>query len=373
MNFIRNYLAKRYLKQTGDSKFVAIGGTLGKSLTSKLINELVSSKFQIISTSGRQDSQTEILDAAWKGRKPNQKVLIELRPKTQADIDFYLKQVNPSLVILTNLLQDNPIFPGSEMIWSEFYRQILAKVKEDNIVINHEDVELRKLVKDLGLQPVYYGTDERVCHVWASRIRVEQFKTIYELNYGVERVEIATALLGEHLISDQLAAAAFALTNNLPLTTIKKVFEHTQGLAGHMEVSSGVSGTTIIDDSCQFSAESLEKAIETLNLVPAKRRVLISSCLPEATPDRDNHHKSIARKIYKDGVDYVYLLGKDAKDIGDELLKYGFPNDRLEFNLQPSQITTQLQKLLSKGDVVLVKADPQINLSEILNRLTKTR
>lgn len=361
MHPIKRFFAKQYLTKSPSQKFIGVGGSVGKSLTIELLQQLIKEHYSLIATTGQSDSKNDVLEAIWKGRKSNQKVVVEIKPKSETDMDFYTSKFRPSLLILTNLGSDAPLVG--------FYKKLIQNLNlTDGLIVNHDDPTLLAIMKELDLHPTYYGTTEEECHVWASRIRIDHFHTVYELNYGVERVEVDTPLLGSHLVMNQLAAAAFALTNGIPLTSIKKVFEATDGLAGHMEVSGGISGSVIIDDSAEISKESMDKALETLNLVSAKRRILVVGGLPAGTEDQ----KNLIRKIYKDNLDYVFLVGKDIKEMGDELLKFGYPAEKLESNLHNPQIVGQLLKILSKGDVVLIKGDPSLGLGEIAARLVKS-
>ena len=81
--------------------------------------------------------------------------------------------------------------------------------------------------------------------------------------------------------------------------------------------------------------------------------------------------KEVARKIYKDRVDLVFLGGGSTQVIADELLSLGFIPERLETGLQNTQITSQLLKVLSKGDVVLIKGSKSSKLTEVVKKLSK--
>ncbi len=72
-------------------------------------------------------------------------------------------------------------------------------------------------------------------------------------------------------------------------------------------------------------------------------------------------------------MDLVFLGGGDTKYITDELNNLGFLSDRIEYNLQNPQIVSKLLKILSKGDVVLVKGSRAVRLDEVVQRITKNK
>ena len=51
--------------------------------------------------------------------------------------------------------------------------------------------------------------------------------------------------------------------------------------------------------------------------------------------------------------------------------KLGFSEDRLDSGLQNSQIVSKLLKVLSKGDICLIKGSRAVRLDEVVKRIIK--
>ena len=75
--------------------------------------------------------------------------------------------------------------------------------------------------------------------------------------------------------------------------------------------------------------------------------------------------------IYKEKVDQIYLGTGDANIIADELKSLGFWEEKLQSNLQNSQLVSRLLKNLGKGDVCLIKGSRSVRLDEVVKRVTK--
>ena len=80
---------------------------------------------------------------------------------------------------------------------------------------------------------------------------------------------------------------------------------------------------------------------------------------------------SIAQRIYKEKLDLVFLGQGDAQIIADELKSLGFWEERIQANLQNSQIVGKLLKTLGKGDVCLIKGSKTSRLDEVVKRVAK--
>ena len=67
----------------------------------------------------------------------------------------------------------------------------------------------------------------------------------------------------------------------------------------------------------------------------------------------------------------VFLGQGDAQIIADELKNLGFWEEKLQSNLQNSQLVNRLLKTLGKGDVCLIKGSRSVRLDEVVKRITK--
>jgi len=105
--------------------------------------------------------------------------------------------------------------------------------------------------------------------------------------------------------------------------------------------------------------------------VPARRRVLVLGEMRELGQYSEKLHRQIAQRIYKEKLDLIFLGQGDAQIIADELRSLGFWEERMESNLQNSELVTKLLKTLGKGDVCLIKGSKAVRLDEVVKRIAK--
>ena len=67
----------------------------------------------------------------------------------------------------------------------------------------------------------------------------------------------------------------------------------------------------------------------------------------------------------------VFLGQGEANIIAEELLNLGFLEERMEANLQNSQLVNKLLKTLGKGDICLIKGSRAVRLDEVVKRIAK--
>lgn len=371
-HLLRIFLAKQVAKMYPQSTFIGITGSVGKTSTAKACLAVLSQKFSTISTSENLDPILNIPITLLNLRPKIKKVILEMGVEYPGEMDFYLSLVVPSTGIVTMVSFAHSQFLGGIEQISEEKSKLIKSLPSDGLaILNYDDPNTRKMATLTQAKVLFYGTDKQKCDVWAGNIRIENFQTKFELNYGVERVEVELKLLGKHQVYPALAAAALGISCDLSLITIKKGLESVVGAQHRLEVCEGVNGAIVLDDTYNSSPAALEESLNVLQQLPARKRVAVLGEMRELGEFSENLHRIAAQKIYKDRLDQVFFGGGDAKYMADELIRLGYPEDRIHYNLTNSQLVSRILSSCSRGDVVLIKASRAVRLDEVVRRVTK--
>lgn len=377
---LKFYMAKQYAKMIPPSKIIAVTGTLGKTTTVTLLNSILSQKMTLPKTSikGLQssvDNFLELSNSVFKIGPKVQKAVLELDPKDVKEVDGLKQFVKYSSLIITQFSDLKETFPEfAEKVGMAFEELVRLLPHDGTLILNWEDPQVRRFAdKFEGKGIVFFGFDEKNCHVWASNMRIENFQTVFELNYGVERVEIRTNLLGYHQIIPVLAAASAAINLGLSLITVKKGIEKVDSLDSRMQVVNGLNGSIIVDDTYDGEIKGFSEALKTINLIPARRRIIVLGEMASDLKTAEKVHTQLAREIYSNKIDLVLLGNGQVKYIEEELGNLGFIAERMMSGLQNQVIVSNLIKILGKGDVVLIKGHPNLKYNEIVKKVTKAK
>lgn len=368
----RIFLAQNFAKMYPRQAFIGITGSVGKTTTSLACQSVLAEKFSTISTTQNLDPILNIPITILKMRPGIKKVILEMGVEYPEEMDFYLSLAKPATAVITRISFSHTQFLGGiEGVYHEKSKLVKQLPKNGFAILNWDDIYTRKLAKETEAEVVFYGSDPKQCSVWASNIRLQDNKTTFELNYGVERVEVTFNLLGRHMVSAALAAAALGITCGITLTGIKKGLEKVLSAPHRLHLLEGLKGFYVLEDTYNSSPVALEEALNVLNELPARRRIAALGEMRELGIYSEQLHRSVAQKIYKDKIDYVLLGSGDTKFIADELLKLGYLPERLESNLSNTQLVSTIIKLSGSGDVVLVKGSRALRMDEVVGRITK--
>ena len=372
LHLARIFLAANYAKLLPQEMFIGITGSAGKTTTTAACTLVLKQKYNTLSTKPNLDPILNIPITILKIRPSVKKVVLEMGVEYPGEMDFYLKLVKPATAIITTIaFQHSEHLGGLKDIASEKGKLVEQLPSDGTAILNYDDVNVRKMAGSTSAKVIFYGTERQECHIWAGNIRIEDYKTVFELNYGVERIEVKYPLLGSHQVYNALAAAALGLNEGITLASIKLALEKMEPQDHRMVVYEGFNDSIIIDDSYNGSPISVEAAIQTLQLVKARRRIVVLGETKELGEYSEEQHRKIARIIYKEKVDLVLLGTGEARIIADELVKLGFPIERLESDLQNPLMVAKLLKVLNKGDVCLIKGSRSLRLDEVVARVAK--
>lgn len=377
---VKLYMAKQYAKMVPSSKIIAVTGTLGKSTAVSLLYSILTPRMVLpkVENPALQNSVENFLslaDRVFKVSPKIQKAILELDPKTPSEVDNLREFIKFQTLAITHFSELKETFPDeSEKVAAAYEELIRLLDNNGNLILNWEDASVRRFGdKFSGSNIIFFGLDNKNCHVWASNLRIENYQTLFELNYGVERVEVRSNLLGFHQVIPILTASAIAINLGFSLISIKKGIEKLESLEGRMEVVTGINNSIIIDDTYDGETKAFSEALETLNLIPARRRIVVLGEMSADYKTSEKIHTLIAREIYSNKIDLVLLGGGQTKFIEAELNKLGFIPERMLSGLQNPAIVANLIKILGKGDVVLIKGHPNLRFSEIVKKVSKAK
>lgn len=368
----RLFLAKNVAKLYQCSLFIGITGSVGKTTTKEACLSVLSEKYKTLATKENIDPIFNLPVTLLKIRPNIKKVILEMGVEYAGEMDFYLSLVKPATAIVTRVSYAHSQFLGDiQDIMLEKGKLVKQLPRDGFAILNWDDLNVRALSKETNAQVIFYGLDKENCHVWASKIKIEQGFTRFEINYGVERVEVTWGLLGKHFVYAALAAAALGLSCGMPLTSIKKGLEKVKSSPHRLQLLEGLSGWQVLDDTYNSSPAALKEALEVLNELPAHRRIAALGEMRELGIYSEPLHRELAQEIYKNRIDRVLLGGGDTSFMADELLKLGFPQERLEAGLSNSQMISKIIRSVDKGDLVLIKGSRAVKLDEVVERVTK--
>ncbi len=366
--FFNGHIPKKILRED----IIGIAGTLGKTTTIRAIKEIFDSKVNIVAAQNISDDNFEPRKLIYQTDPKKTKVVLEVELSSPGSVKKLTDKIRPGVGVILNYSPANIVNFGSlKNSFKETQEFVDSFDLNDLLILNYDDLEVRSLSKEREKAVVFFGLDREHSHVWGNNVKIKDGVLTFELNYGVESVEIKTRFLGVYFVYSFLAAATVAINCGFSLFEIKRGIEKLEPEDQKMVSFEGLSKALIIDDTYDMQISSFKENLHTLNLLPARRRFLILGEVVGMGSMSEQIHRDLARSIFQTKIDTVILGGGDCKFIADELLRLGFLPEKVLLNLSNSQMVSEILTSTKKGDIVLVKGAKGNRLGEVVKRITK--
>lgn len=392
--------AKLLLKRTRP-QIIAITGSVGKTSVKDAIFEVV--KGHIHARKSEKSFNSEIgvplsilgLESGWNnplvwmknifdgafialhpGDYPRLLVL-EMGVDRPGDMDKLTSWIRPDIVVLTRL-PDIPVhveyFKSPEEVIQE-KRKLVDALKPDGVLVYNQDdekvVEIANgiLQRSVGysrysLSP-YTASNDSIVYDNGRAVGFEFTLTHLQ---EVVRLRVTGSLGVQHAYNYAAAVAVGAEFNVRIEDAVLALSEHVPP-PGRMRLLRGIKDTLIIDDTYNSSPIASERSLQTLaEMRGVKRRIAVLGDMLELGQYSMSEHERIGR-IAADSSDLLITVGVRAQGIAKGAIERGM-NERMVLQYENSERAgKELEKLLTPGDIILVKGSQSIRAERIVEEI----
>ncbi len=246
-------LASRWLR----GRVIAITGTKGKSTTTTLVGRILSQAGIRTEVGGNLGPP---LSAQVADSTPETVHVVEVS-------SFQLEttaRFHPWIAVLLNFSADHLDRHGSLDEYAEAKIRVFAnQTGEDWAVVNADDPKVLEMAKDTRARRRLFGVRSEIAEgVTMAGDRIVERRPGGELTLlGLDQVH----LIGPHLLSDVLAAAAIARIAGVDPGAIGRAVDGYRGLEHAMELVDEFAGVRFVNDSKATNIASARSSIETFD------------------------------------------------------------------------------------------------------------
>lgn len=366
MSPIQNAINGRFLKAARRKldevapQVVGVTGSFGKTSTKFAIQQLLGAPDEVLATPGSFNTPLGVSRTINEQLETGHRFfVVEMGARQGGDIREICGLVRPTIGVLTAIGPAHlESFGSLDAIRRGKYELIESLPPDGVAVMNVDDPEVRALADGTGHVPVVrYGIeDEGRPDIQARELRLLEDGTACSItdNRTGSRVSVHLSLLGRHAIGHALAGAAVALSAGRSLEELVPALQAMQPVEHRLQVIKGAGGVTVIDDAYNSNPAGASAALDVLEKMPARRKVVITpgmvelgTLAEEANAELGAHCGRVA-----DVAIFVAKLNRAA-------LVKGATGGRAEVVTVESltEATERLKGLVGPGDVVLFEND----------------
>jgi UDP-N-acetylmuramoyl-tripeptide--D-alanyl-D-alanine ligase len=304
-------------------------------------------------------------------REHHRFAVVEMGASRPGDIRYLMNLCKPTVGLITNIqaahLEGLGSLAGISKEKSEIYRGLPA---DGLAVVNIDEPFSTQWAEPINgrHQVTFTLNPSKKADITARHIAYTSEGVRFELITPVGSQDMFIPLLGDHVISNALAAISATMAVGATLSAVSLGLQSIKPMKGRMFPHEMSHGIRVIDDTYNASASAVENALKYLSKVPGKK-FFVMSHMAEMGPDSDEYHTKMGRWIVEYGIDRAFLTG-NPKWLAPALQ---VADGKAEFFASQTALLETLKPFLAKpenhGAVVLVKGCRSCKMEGIVDGL----
>lgn len=355
-----------YYRHKMNLPIIGVTGSVGKTTTREMIAHVLRGKYKVFETIGNQNSQVGVPLTLDHLSSDDEIGVLEMGMSEKGQITVLGEIIHPNIGVVTNVGVSHIEMMGSRDHICLEKLDIQNGLPEDGmLLLNGDNDMIRKHLNYVKKPYEFYGFSKD-CTYRASDISQNSGQTFFKFHYGDICEEIILNVLGDHNVSNALAAIALGLKYEVPMENIK---EQLSTFSGQRQNIINKHGYTIIDDAYNASPDSMKASLKILSdLKNDGRKVAVLSDMLELGPDSPSFHREVGHFLASTKVTDLYITGDLAKEY-ITAAKEAKPSIEAKHFASNHDLIAFLETFLHEGDAVLIKGSNGMKLSEVSKAL----
>lgn len=348
-------------------RVIGITGSAGKTTTKEAVAKVLSAKFSVLKSQGNLNNEYGLPLQLLKLEPAHEAAVIEMGMSHAGEIAALARIAAPDWGVVTSVgTAHAQNFPdGVTGIARAKYELVAALPAHGVAFLNCDDPYVSQFGRDFRGKAVYYGrgpcANPRAQEVVAHGAEGQTAK----VRAGLEEATLHLHLLGEHNVSNAMAAIAVGMEAGISLETCCAALAELTPEDKRGQVLT-INGATVINDCYNSNPEALKAMIRTLALMRVSgggQRILVAGAMLELGPESAALHAACGTAAADAGVDVVVGVSGGAKSLADAARAAGA---EARFFETPEEAGAWLRDFAGPGDVVLLKGSRGVRLERAL-------
>lgn len=341
IRYLVYFLASKKLKKLQKSGLIVIGitGSYGKSTTKSFINDILSTKFKTLSTPGSINTPFAISHIILKQLSPSHKFfIVEMGAYKRGEIAQLCHIAHPNISIITGISNQHLALFGSQENLIKTKSEILEGLSRDSLVLINKSSEfLPNIEKRPRGKIIFYGTDQ-------TDKKYRKFKNLAPIPDFLKLNLEPGLILAELYKIDKNNLKRRLKTISLPKTVVN--------------IRKSRKGVSIIDDSRSSNFKGVSEALDYLDSLKSKNKVVIMPCLIELGQEAKEIHREIGKRLRE--VANLAIITTD--DFFQEIIEGSGTPDKIILLKDSQKILDKLKKVVRSDSIILMegRVDPTI-------------
>lgn len=305
------------VRMAGNPLVVGVTGSVGKTTTKDLLATLLEPRGPIIAPPGSFNNEIGLPLTVLRADEKTATLVLEMGADHVGNLK-HLTGIAPLDigVVLAVARAHLGEFGGIEKV-AEAKAELVTGIRDGGTaVLNADDFRVEAMKSKAKKVVMFSRTGE--ADVFATDIEVgRDGRASFTLNHGSDNARVNLGLVGEHHVSNALAAATVGVLAGFDLAEIAQRLGGLGAASPHRMDVWSAGELTVIDDSYNANPDSMRAGLRALAQIgQGGRRVAVLGAMLELGDESDAEHASVGRELSDLGIDTLIAVGAPALAVG---------------------------------------------------------
>lgn len=363
-------IAAYYLRQL-KIPVVGITGSVGKTSTKEMIAAVLAQKYKVLKTQGNFNNELGLPLTIFRLREEHEIAVLEMGISDFGEMHRLAGIARPETCVITNIGYCHLEFLRSRDGVLKAKTEIFDYLEETgHIILNGDDDKLSSVGEVKGVQPEFFGIQNQ-WGLFADEIESRGLQGVScRIHMDGSSFQVLIPLPGQHMVYNALAGAAVGRVYGLTAEQIKAGIESLQPLSGRFHIIDK-NGITVIDDCYNANPVSMKASLELLTDALG-RKVAILGDMGELGEQEARMHREVGAFAATLELDVCVCVGALSRGMA-EAAKLGGTHTKVLHMESLEELLEGLDKIIRKGDTILVKASHFMKFERVVEALTRDR
>lgn len=360
----------RYIRRESGTRVVAVTGSVGKTTTKEVAAEFLSARYRVFRNRGNLNNHIGLPLSLLELRSRPDVAVVELGMSHAGEIRLLTRIAEPGVRVWTNVAEVHAaFFPSLEAIADAKAEILEGAGSSDVLIASADDPLIAPRVRTFPGRtlPFGFGPAARVRGRDVDDRGLAGTRALVDTPAGSAVFDVPLA--GRHQLANVLAAAAVALTFDIPLAEIVERAAALRSAPRRGEIHRLAKGVTLVDDSYNANPRAVEAALAVLAEERRfRRRVAFLGEMLELGDQAVPLHERTGRAAA--ALDLLVTIGGEAaRRLGEAAVAAGLAGHAWRHFETSEQAADAAVRLVEADDVVLVKGSRSVRTDLVADRL----
>jgi UDP-N-acetylmuramoyl-tripeptide--D-alanyl-D-alanine ligase len=356
-----------YWRQKFNLPLVAVTGSNGKTTVKEMIASILTvAKGNVLATKGNLNNDIGMPLTLLGIRAEHHCAVIEMGMNHLGEIRYLTKIACPEVAVVNNAGTAHIGELGSREAIAQAKGEVFEGLVDGGVAVINANDDFAEYWKTLNQnrRVITFGLD--VNADVSAQCDMQSNHALINLKTPEGAIQVRLGLLGEHNVSNALAASAAAVALGVSNKDIAQGLSQFGGMQGRLSLKVACEGAIVIDDTYNANPDSMKAAIDVLvsqKKHPRTMLIFVMGDMAELGLDEKNMHAEIGVYAKQRGVEKLLSFGRLS-----QLASEAFGVNGKHFDSLDALIDT-IKTELNVDTCVLVKGSRSMKMERVVKAI----